>query len=305
MPASPAALAELLNAAHAEARALPRVVAWPEENPPWTSESYGVFMEAAALQDFVLERDGRLVSAVTVSPRPDGVGILSHFATHPDCRRQGLASDCLARALDFLKSQGVERVNTSPFVDSRVSSACAFLEHHGFTVHDPDRQNIVMQIDMTQYVPVPIDMPAGYRLEPLRPEWIPIYLAAKDRVFGGTSAPDWFDKVFSHRWDFEWEGWMTLWHGDEMIGMSGADLFRDPAQPERYCGAQIEYVGVVEGRRGLRLGELIVCACLNYIKAHGVPCQLITQRFRVPAVTLYEKLGFVFQRENRIYEKQL
>jgi len=304
MTCVPSTLADLLNAAYAEARVLPRLVAWPMELPALTAADISKAREHTP-DEFVIEREGKVASVVAVSPRPDGVGHLVSFATRPECRRRGLASDCLARGLDFLKSHGVERVHTAAFIDSRVTSACAFLEHHGFTVRDPDHQNIVMQIDMTRYEPAPIVLPEGYRIESLRPEWVPQYLAAKDRIFGGTTPPDWFEKTFSHRPDFEWNGWMTLWHGDEMIGIAGADLFRDPQHPERYSGAQIEFVGVVEEERGLRLGELIVRACLDYIKARDLPCQLITQRFRVPAVTLYEKLGFVFRRENRVYEKQL
>ena len=298
------AIAELLNAAHAEARALPRVVAWPVEKPPLTEADIAAAREHTP-DEFLCERDGVPISGVAVNPSADRPGFLAWFATHPDHRRQGLASDCLQRGLDLLSSRGVTQVQTGHFIDSRVTSACAFLEHHGFTVRDPEHQNIVMQIDMDQYQPEPIVLPEGYHIETLRPEWIPQYLEAKDRVFGGTTAGDWFEKTFSHRWDFEWDGWMTLWRGDEMIGMSGADLFRDPAHPERYCGAQIEYVGVVEGHRGLRLGEMIVRACLDYIKERGVPCQLITQIFRTPAVALYEKLGFRHMRQNRTYERTL
>lgn len=304
MSTPPAAVADLLNAACAEARALPRLVAWPAERPLLTADDIIKAREHTP-DEFLLERDGHVVSGVAVNPGRDGTGYLAFFATHPDYRRQGLASECLQRALDFLKSRGAAKVQTSPFVDSRLTAACAFLEHHGFVVHDPDHQNMVMQIDMSSYEPEPIALPEGYRIEALRPEWVPQYLQVKDRVFGGTSPDDWFEKTFSHRWDFEWDGWMTLWQGDEMIGISGADLFRDPAHPECYSGAQIEYVGVVDGHRGLRLGEIIVRACLDYIKARDLPCQLITQRFRVPAVTLYEKLGFRFQRENRTYEKPL
>ncbi|MHB8995245.1 MAG: GNAT family N-acetyltransferase [Armatimonadota bacterium] len=304
--ANAAAIADLLNAAWAEAAALPRVVAPPVEMQPWTPEKASSVLEAAADGVFTVERDGLPVNLLTATAEADGVGYLSCLATHPAYRRQGLATDCLSRALDFLKSRGLTRVETGYFTDSRVTSACAFLEARGFTVREPERQNIVMQIDMNQYEPVPIVLPEGFRIETLRPESIPQYLQTKDRVFGGTTAPDWFEKTFSHRWDFEWDGWLTLWRGEEMIGLSGADLFRDPDHPETYSGAQIEYVGVVEGFRGLRLGEMLVRACLNYIKDLQVkPCQLITQPFRVPAVTLYERLGFRLVRENRTYEMTL
>jgi ribosomal protein S18 acetylase RimI-like enzyme len=301
-----AAVAELLNVSWAEAAALPRVVAPPVEMQRWTPDKASSILEAAADGVFAVEREGLPVSLLMATADADGLGHLSCLATHPDHRRQGLATDCLSRALSFLKRQGVTRIETGYFTDSRVASACSFWEARGFSVRDAEHQNIVMQIDMDLYEPVPISLPEGFRIETLRPEMIPQYLQAKDRVFGGTTAPDWFEKTFSHRWDFDWDGWKTLWHRDEMIGMSGADLFRDPDNLETYSGAQIEYVGVAEGFRGLRLGEMIVRACLNHIKAREVkPCQLITQPFRVPAITLYQRLGFRHVRENRTYEMKL
>lgn len=307
MTADAASIADLLNAAWAETRILPRVVAWPQELPPLTASD----VEARRAQGwlgaglFTAERDGQLVSLVDVTVSGD-TGQIGWLGTHPQYRREGLAADCMRHAVAFLKSQECSRLQTAGFIDSRVTSACTFLESFGLTVRDPRGQNIVMQIDMDEYEPVPIVLPEGFRIETLRPEWVAQWLAAKDRVFGGTTAPDWFENTFSHRPDFEWDGWLTLWHEDEMIGMSGADLFRDPAQPENYSGAQIEYVGVAEGFRGLRLGEMIVCACLNYVKDLRVkPCQLITQPFRVPAVTLYQRLGFRHVRENRTYEMAL
>lgn len=301
-----AAIADLLNVAWAETAALPRVVAPPVEMQPWTPEKASSVLEAAADGTFTIERDGLPVSLLLATADADGLGHLSCLATHPAYRRQGLATDCLIRALDSLKSRGVRRVETGYFTDSRVTSACAFLEARSFTVREPDRQNIVMQIDMDQYEPLPIVLPEGFRMETLCPDWVPLWLQTKDRVFGGTTASDWFEKTFSHRWDFEWDGWKTLWQGDEMIGLSSADLFRDPDHRETYSGAQIEYVGVVEGFRGLRLGEMLVRSCVNYVKGLQVkPCQLITQPFRIPAVTLYERLGFRLVRENRTYEMKL
>jgi ribosomal protein S18 acetylase RimI-like enzyme len=304
-PVDAGRIVELLNEAWAEARGLPRVVAWPVERPPLTGADILAARERT-LDEFVIERDGKLVSCAAVAPIGEDKGVVAWFATHPQYRRQGLASQCLTQALNFLRDQGVAQVHFDSIVDSRVTSACGFLEAQGFEVRDPEHQNIVMQIDMDGYEITPIVLAEDYRIESLRPEWIPEYLAAKDRVFGGVSAPDWFEKTFSHRWDFEWDGWMTLWKGDTMIGMSGADLFRDPAHPDQYCGAQVEFVGVEEGHRGLQLGKMLVCSCLNYIKERDVqPCQLITQIFRTPAVTLYLRLGFRHVRENRTYQRSL
>lgn len=229
---------------------------------------------------------------------------LGAFAVHPADQRQGLGSSMLKRALEAMQAAGATSVRTEAFVDSRNVAACNCLEKAGYAMRNPEQQSIVMQIDMTRYQPLPVELPAGYRLESLRLEWVEQWTAVKNRVFESGSGPEWFNSTFGSRWDFELTGWHALFCGEEMIGIAAADLHRDPARPERYSGCQIEYVGLYAEHRGKRLGEMLMAACLNYTKSkHVQPCQLITQPFRQPAVKLYERLGFHKVRENRIYER--
>jgi ribosomal protein S18 acetylase RimI-like enzyme len=306
--ASAAAIADLLNAAYAKARALPRVVPQPFEMPVLTEADIaaGLLDEQDRRGLFTVEQRGRVVALVFVRPYMQTDAEIVAFATHPDCRRQGLGSKCLQDALQYLREGGRKCMQTSTFIDSRVTSACTFLEHHGFTVRNPDGQNIVMQFDMDRYEPQPVELPDGYRIASLRLDRLQDWIAVKDGVFESTTTPDWFMTTFGNRPDFDPTGWHILYCGDEPVGIAGADLFRDPARPQHYSGCQIEYVGVLDTHRGKRLGEMLMRTCLNYTKHHGVqPCQLITQPFRQGAVPLYEKLGFRLVRENRIYERSL
>lgn len=136
-----AQLAELVNAARAEAAALPRVVAWPLELPPLTEGDLAARRAEGWLAEglFTAEEHGRLAALVDVRAAGER-GQLGWFLTHPDCRRRSLAARCLEAALAYLKQRGVTSVETAELVDSRVPSACGFLEKHAFTVRDRSRR---------------------------------------------------------------------------------------------------------------------------------------------------------------------
>lgn len=310
LPTDPAALANLLNAAYAEARALPRVVPQPQEIPDFTPNWILAQREQAWFGKGLIthEADGELVSLVDVRVEGEEAQI-GCFATHPDHRRHGYASHCLRQALVHARGLGARRARAghviSGLIDSRIASACAFLEHHGFAVRDLSHQNMVLQIDTDGYEPQPVELPEGYELRTLDLNRLDEWLAVRNAVFGPVPEA-WLLNTFVSRWDFDPAGWQIVYCGNEPVGIAGADFHRDPAHPETISGCQIEYVGVREEHRGKRLGELLMYACLNHAQRHQVrPCQLITQRFRTAAVTLYEKLGFRFMRDNHIYEKSL
>lgn len=301
------AIAELLNAANAPLRALPRVVPEPVEPALVTARDIAAGRAGGWFGDNCLTtvREGKLIALLDFQVT-GAEGRVGAFATDPAHRRQGLGGTLLANTLEMMRSAGATTASTVSFVDSRNLAGCGCLERAGFTVRDPEHQNIVLQVDMDQYEPLSVELPPGYRIESLRLEWLEDWMTVKNRVFESAGEAAWFTSVFASRWDFEPEGWHVLFHGDEMVGTAGADLHRDPASPDRYSGCQIEYVALYPEHRGKRLGEMLMAACLNYTKRLGVkPCQLITQPFRKPAIKLYERLGFRKARENRIYERLL
>lgn len=305
--ATDASIADLLNAAYEPLRALPRLVPQPVETAVVAADDIRRQREAGWFGDACLTamREDQLAALMDLHTVGTDAQI-GAFATHPAYQRQGLASALLAQGLDRAREAGCQSIRTASFVDSRNAAACALLEQHGFAVLDPDRQNMVMQIDMDGYVPQAVALPEGYELRSLRMDRLDEWIAVKDAVFGGTTPPEWFTNTFSHRPDFDPTGWLMIYHETTPIGIAGADFHRDPARPEVISGCQIEYVGVLDNHRGKRLGELIMRACLNNTREHSVkPCQLITQEFRTAAVTLYEKLGFRRVRENRIYQLSL
>lgn len=297
-------LAAMFNAAWDEARHLPRVVPVLDEIPTVTGEDVAARRTGGPDEHafIVHEVAGVPVSAVEVSVTGSGHGEIGWFGTHPDYRGRGHASRNLQAALRFLRVRGALEVRTAGFVDSRLGGACALLEDVGFQWCDADKQNMVMQADLEVYEERPLALPPGYSFATLTPELIADWCAVKDGVFGGETTPEWFARAFGNRWDFDPTGWFLLDFEGQKVGISAADIFRDPGAPARVTGCQIEYVGVLPTHRGKRLGEALVVHCMNYAKRlRAAPLQLITQPFRVPAVTLYESLGFRIVRHNRTY----
>jgi len=139
----------------------------------------------------------------------------------------------------------------------------------------------------------PIAVPDGYELTTFTDDDIEGWSECRNAVFGSDVGPEWFRGHFQARPDFDSAGWFLVKHEGQIVGMSGALCARHMRDPERLSGGQIEYVAVRDEHRGLHLGELVVTACLNWLAERGVRRSvLITQPFRVPAIRLYEKLGF-------------
>lgn len=305
---SDARLAQLLNEAWAEARDLPRVVPVPGELPLLTPAAVREHRAHGWLDPSLTVVSGGQQPVMLAEARQldEQTAQFGWLGTHPAVRRQGLARQAVQFLLEQLRGRGVKQVRTI-MVDSRLGSLCAFWEAMGFAIQDPHGQNIVMKADLIACPPPPLpSLPSPYALRPLQPSDVPAWLEIKNRVFESRSEAGWFEATFSSRWDFDWDGWLVMVREDEMVGIAAADYHRDPARPETVCGAHIEYVGVLPECRGLRLGEALMIGCLQHILKRGLTeCTLITQPFRVPAIRLYERLGFRLQRENRVYRREL
>ena len=242
---------------------------------------------------FVAIEAGQPISAVIARRHDSAIGWW-RIATHPTRRRQGLASACLAAAEEALRATGASQAFTADTVDSRWEPAAGLLRRAGYQLDGPDRRNISMRLEMEGWRERPVSLPDGYEMTTFTQDRLEAWTQCRNRAFESDVAPTWFLDTFAGRPDFDPAGWHMIRRGDEVVAISGALACNDPADPGRVAGGMIEYVGVVPECRGLGLGESVVVACLNYLKGRQVsPAVLLTQPFRVPAVRLYEKLGFV------------
>ncbi|MGI5817559.1 MAG: GNAT family N-acetyltransferase [Armatimonadota bacterium] len=234
--------------------------------------------------------DGRVVSAA-LAVREGDLCAWWRVATAPDHRRRGLASGCMLAGEAALRQAGQDALMTGAAVDSRWDAVDGLFRSLAYQLDDPQQRNITMVAE--DWMPRPLRLPDGYVLETLREDDLDEWMRVRNAVFGGDHGPEWFHARFTHRPDHDPDGWFIVRNDGRIAGIASAICVQSERDPDRLRGGQIEWVGVLDEHRGLHLGEELVVACLNYIAERDhLPALLLTQPFRVPAVRLYEKLGF-------------
>jgi len=303
------ALVEACNLALAPLRALPRVNPEGPELGIYTHADLTRHVNEGLLDpvfSYVALAEGRPVALAEC--RVNAVREIAEIgwvATHPESVGEGLARRCLQRSLQTTLDHGATEARTWHLIDSRWTDAGAFLEAMGFEVENPQKHNITMQIDLGAYEPREPVVAEGYEIVTYQDGDSAEWAALKDAIFGGETAPDLFLREFGSRHDFDPAGWFFVVNEGHKVGMAGAMICRN-RQTGAVTGGQIHWVGTLPEERGKGLGEALTVAALNYFKAlEADPCVVVTQHFRVPAVKLYEKLGFRLVREMQTYVKKL
>ncbi len=286
-------VASLIHEAFAEHRTLPPLNLLRPPAPYLTVEELSVTLEAVGVQrdaSFVVLEDDVPVSAAIAVRDGDDVGWW-RVATARAHRRRGLARRCIEAGERALRRRGVGRVVTTQVVDGRWQDAAALWRALSYRLDDPQHRNTTMRCD--GWRPREVSVAAGHELATLTDADVRGWTECRNGVFGGDVGPDWLRRRFMSRPDFDPSGWYLVKHDGRVVGISGALDIQDERDPQRLSGGMIEYVGVLAEYRGLGLGEALVVACLNWLAKRGAdPVLLVTQPFRVPAVRLYEKLGF-------------
>jgi mycothiol synthase len=234
--------------------------------------------------------NGRPVSCALAVSSGDTCGWW-RIATHPAHRRQGLASVCVEAGERALRESGQQSLQTEAVVDSRWEAAGALFEALGYELEDPERRNITMVAE--EWSPREVQLPDGYALDTLAEADLEEWTQVRNAVFGSEHGVEWFRGRFMEREEWDPSGWFVVRNQGRIVGIASGICVDQDWAGERMRGGQIEWVGVLEDHRGLHLGEELMVACLNHIaERQSLPALLITQPFRVPAVGLYEKLGF-------------
>ncbi len=286
-------VAALIDEAFAEHRELcPLNLRWPMP-PHETIEELADALAGPATRaeaSFVAVHDDHPVAAAIACREGEDTGWW-RVATAPEYRRRGLAARCIEAGESALREMGRPAVATDTVVDSRWQAANALFGALGYRLEDPERRNITMMVE--GWVERPVEMAEGYELTTMREADIEGWAECRNLVFGSDAGPEWFREHFMSHPDFDATGWYLVKRGGRIVGISGALAIPDPRDPEHVRGGLIEYVAVLDEHRGHGLGERVVSACLNWLARRGVTQTiLITQPFRVPAIRLYEKLGF-------------
>lgn len=301
---------ELINAAYDDWRALPRVDAYVPEDPPRLDgqtlrraiERGDVDPSASAV---VADAEGLVAVATVGFNCGNNVARMGWVAVHPRYRRRGLGSQLIEHVMEQARRRGHKTIVTASHLDSRYVPAVRLLEHAGFRWADRDRCNITMQIDISTWRPRPPELPQGYSIRSWREGDDVPWTRIKRIAFEDDTPLEYWRTTWGSRHDFDPNGWHLCLHGDEPVGIAAAVITRYQ-DTGRIMGCCMEWIGVLPEHRGRGLGRALMTACLNYAAPYRPePFVLVTQPFRVAAVTLYKSLGFRLVRQWRTYSRAL
>ncbi len=128
------------------------------------------------------------------------------------------------------------------------------------------------------------DGDALFTLEDFRSQWIGIRDADHGKVMS-----DWFETVYNDSRVPD-DGFFLIVRGENEI-VSSASIQLGEHTPD---SATVHAVCTTETYRGLGLGRAVMLQVLSYAAAHGIcDVYLTTDDWRIPAVALYLKMGFL------------
>jgi mycothiol synthase len=240
---------------------------------------------------FTAESEGRIQGIISAKVAEEGKGQIVCFAAdRADGER--ITSSLLTRCIDALKEQNCQEIGGAHWLacedTETVTSAFAAA---GVMIELPEQRNILMGIALENIAPVP-PLAEGYEGHTFRPGDDERWTMVKEVVFGSASADE-FESYYSGRADFDPNEVVFVEHGDSLVAFS-AGVFHQTKVGNLPCHRIfLDWVGALDEHRGKGLGIYICLHCMNHVKNKGASyCTLVTQHYRVPAVTLYKKLGF-------------
>ncbi|MDA1138005.1 MAG: GNAT family N-acetyltransferase [Planctomycetota bacterium] len=240
---------------------------------------------------FIAEGEGRIQGIISAKVTGEGKGQIVCFAAdRADGER--ITSSLLTRCIDALKEQNCQEIEGAHWLTCKdTGTVTSAFSAAGVTIELPERRNILMGTALDNLPPVP--PPAvGYEGHTFRPGDDKRWTMVKEVVFGSASAGE-FESYYSGRADFDPSEVVFVEHGDSLVAFS-AGVFHQTRVGNLPCHRIfLDWVGALDEHRGKGLGIYICLHCMNHVKNKGASyCTLVTQPYRVPAVTLYKKLGF-------------
>ena len=131
------------------------------------------------------------------------------------------------------------------------------------------------------------NIPQGYELKALEDGDEGKYVEITTEAFGGER--NFEVDVIKHAGYYP-GGTYFIYSGDEAVATSTAIIDLSAGNKEGY----LHMVAALKGHKGKGLGFEISLACLHLMKYEGMTgCTLKTDDFRLPAIAIYLKLGFL------------
>jgi mycothiol synthase len=256
-------------------------------------------------RDFVLTADGEIVAYAHLDPpEPELTGEL---VVHPARRRQGLG-----RALVGELTAAAGEHTLRLWAHGDLPAAAKLATTAGF---ERFRALTQMRRSLRDRLDPPV-FPAGRRLRTFVPgqdeqEWLNLNgrAFAKHPEQGGWTRHDlelrerepWFDPAGF--FIAETDGRMVGFHWTKVHPPEEPDAPDDDGPPESI--GEVYVVGVNPGEQGSGLGRALTLAGLHHLREAGLAqAMLYVDEDNVPAIRLYEALGFTRTRTDAMYRKR-
>ena len=238
--------------------------------------------------------DGKLVSFAYSSMVEEGLGEIRWAGVPDDFRGECHSFPPMQGCINHLKDKGAKQIGVSSWLDSPYRRMLSRFELDGIEVkHD----QLILRLDMRNYMPQPPPIKAGYNLQTFREGDEQTWADVKNAVFGSSSkSEEFWNQNFlgvNKKLDFAPQGFFFAEKDGEPVGICAGIVLHDRKKIGGTLPGGIGWTGVHKDHRGVGLGRALMVSSLNYLHDRGVAVTEVgTQFYRTAAVNLYESLGF-------------
>lgn len=135
-----------------------------------------------------------------------------------------------------------------------------------------------------------IKLPSGYEMRTYQPGDEAAWSYIMSKTIGGDPSPERCSKDIIQKPQFSPDILFFVTHHETPVG-SACAWRKSPDEKET---GYVHMVGVLEEHRGKNLGYILTLKTLHWFRDRGFKCAVLhTDDFRIPAVKIYLKLGFV------------
>ena len=238
--------------------------------------------------------DGKLVSFSYGSMVEEGLGEVRWAGVPGNFRGECHSLPPMQECINYLRDKGARQIAVSSWLDAPYRQMLRRFELERVEVkHD----QLILRLDMRNYMPQPPPIEAGYNLRAFRENDEQTWADVKNAIFGSSSTPEEFwNQNFlgvNKQLDFAPDGFFFAEKDGEPVGICAGIVLHDRKKIGGTFPGGIGWTGVHEDHRGVGLGRALMVSSLNYLDDRGIAVTEVgTQFYRTAAVNLYESLGF-------------
>ncbi|MFC1999209.1 GNAT family N-acetyltransferase [Chloroflexota bacterium] len=253
---------------------------------------------------FVAEAFGKLAGCLDITPEREISRIVLDCLIHPECRRQGLATEMYQYAVLRAQEVGARVAHVNIDVDN--TAAKGLLKKLGF---EPIRVSYELRLKLSETRLLDVG--------PLGPVCRQLQNGDEGKLaeiqnccfvghwgFNPNTVEDIVYRIGLS--DCSLENVILAWQGEEPVGYCWTTMdFGDNIAPGERKG-RIHMIGVLPEYQGEGIGRVLLLAGLSCLKSRQVDVvELTVHSENVPARALYESVGFKFASSSLWYQKTL